>query len=875
MFSIIISEKGGAERRESFDKTEINVGRVQGNDLMLPKGNVSKRHARLLYRDGRFIVTDLKSTNGTYVNGRKIAQATIVREGDKIYIGDFVLRIELAGEARAPSDVGAPLDGAAPAHDEAPPMAADEAAAAAAGGASGAPPQPGFNRPSGQMPPPLPGAPTAGPPPMAQMMSPSIPQAPGAPRPDSSGSINVTMGSPAAGVAIAGGAPPAMIAGVPAQAAPPRETVLGPGPRVLSPPAMVQAQQPSAPPPQPVPPQQPVPPTPPSPPQGTPPASPAISPAISPASGSTPAFALDGAPVPPAPPQPVPPGFVPHGLTGAAAPHPAQVPPALDPGGYAPPPAPAFGGPHASPAFGTPAVNAPPPLAAQGLGAQGLAHPPIVSPPAPVPSAPPPASGMPSPAVAPVASQIPAPPAKVSAPPPASIPASSQPSQAGVSGAPRSSVRSAAASEGVVDSSQAALHREALAKLMDRATSSVDMAALAGGDAPSSSVSASIERVLAEKAAQMRASGELPAGIDADTLVGEARRELFDLGPIGPLLEDEYVEEVQLIRHDHVVAMHGKKQVATEIAFTSEAAVARVVRRICVRSGRPLADGEVFVERRLEHGARLFGVLPPASGDGHMLVLRKPQRALATLEDLVKSGTIARQMATLVAQAVQGRANILVTGSVGAGATILLGALAAAGNLEDRVVVLQEDDELVLNQPHTVSMLIGDTAHEGARAVHAAIRVRPDRLVVGAFAGHVVAEIVDAIGDGVDGVLAAARAPTLRHLVARLPADIAATRSMLSADTAREWLAGSFDLVLEVARLRDGRNRVMRVSEFALTSPNPLELRDIFTFTVERTAAGGTVEGSFHPTGVVPRIAEDLVSRGVPLDLGIFKRTTR
>ena len=96
MFTIVISEKGGAERRETFDKNEVNVGRVQGNDLMLPKGNVSKHHARLLYRDGRFIVTDLKSTNGTYVNGRKISQATIVREGDKIYIGDFVLRLQTA-----------------------------------------------------------------------------------------------------------------------------------------------------------------------------------------------------------------------------------------------------------------------------------------------------------------------------------------------------------------------------------------------------------------------------------------------------------------------------------------------------------------------------------------------------------------------------------------------------------------------------------------------------------------------------------------------------------------------------------------------------------------------------------------------------------
>jgi pilus assembly protein CpaF len=111
MFSITISEKGGAERREAFEKTEINIGRVQGNDLMLPKGNVSKHHARLLFRDGRFIVTDLKSTNGTYVNGRKIAQATIVREGDKIYIGDFVLRIESAAgaPAAAPAPVQEPL----------------------------------------------------------------------------------------------------------------------------------------------------------------------------------------------------------------------------------------------------------------------------------------------------------------------------------------------------------------------------------------------------------------------------------------------------------------------------------------------------------------------------------------------------------------------------------------------------------------------------------------------------------------------------------------------------------------------------------------------------------------------------------------------
>ncbi|HEX2870390.1 MAG TPA: FHA domain-containing protein, partial [Polyangiaceae bacterium] len=103
VFAVVIHEKGGAERREQFETAELTVGRVQGNELMLPKGNVSKRHARLLYRDGRFIVTDLNSTNGTYVNRRRITQATIVREGDRIYVGDFVLRIELPGGEGAAS----------------------------------------------------------------------------------------------------------------------------------------------------------------------------------------------------------------------------------------------------------------------------------------------------------------------------------------------------------------------------------------------------------------------------------------------------------------------------------------------------------------------------------------------------------------------------------------------------------------------------------------------------------------------------------------------------------------------------------------------------------------------------------------------------
>jgi pilus assembly protein CpaF len=418
---------------------------------------------------------------------------------------------------------------------------------------------------------------------------------------------------------------------------------------------------------------------------------------------------------------------------------------------------------------------------------------------------------------------------------------------------------------------QTATHRAALATLVARAADAVDEGALRSGAPLDESAVQRAERIIAERFAAMTSGGEVPPDVDADVLVAEAGRELCALGPLGPLLADEDVSEIQVIRHDFVVAMRARRQVVGEVAFTSEAALVRALRRLCVASGRPLTDGERYVERRMPNGGRLFAVMPSGPDQGHALVIRKPQRADLTLEDLVRSGTISRAMAGLLSQCVAARANILVTGSIGAGTTSLLGAFAGAGGTDDRVIVLQEADEIVFSQPHTISLLLGDTPEEDALAVRAATRVHPDRLVIGAFAGHVAAEVVDAIGDGVDGVLAAARAPNLRQAVARLPADLAATRPGITPEAAREWLASAFDLALEIARLRDGRHRVLRVAELA-TEGGGIALRDVFTFVVERTAAGGALEGTFHPTGHVPRIVEDLASRGLSVDSAIFKR---
>lgn len=692
MFSVIISEKGGAERREAFDRTEINVGRVQGNDLMLPKGNVSKRHARLLYRDGRFIVTDLKSTNGTYVNGRKITQATIVREGDKIYIGDFILRIETGASSQA---VG----------------------------------------------------PAADPP----------------------GDLHEPTSQPGSGEVVAVARP----------------------------------------------------------------AAPAPAPRLAPTEESSVPIAPDAAPF--APPRPA---VVPPRPGSGTAPVPADLRPPLPPSADGRPSVPILS--VTAKSASAPIVPMPPRTLPAASGSVPP-HPTASSVAIPLPS---PASNAPAPPTPPVATPTAIPPRKA----PASEPGS----------------RSR-------DAGPTAAHRAALALIVQRVGEDVDVAALETGEPVSEPAAAAVARAIGERVAALRASGELAPDLDADAIAQEAQRELCDIGPLGPLLADEDVSEIQVIRHDYVVAMRARRQVVAEVAFTCERALVRALARLCQRAGAPLAQGERYVDRRMPDGGRLFAVMPAGPEQGHALVLRKPQRADLTLEDLVRSGTISRAMAGLLAQFVGARANILVTGSIGAGTTSLLGALAGAGATDDRVIVLQEADEIVFSQPHTISLLLGDTPAEDALAVRAATRLHPDRLVIGAFAGHVAAEVVDAIGDGVDGVLAAARAPNLRQAVARLPADLAATRPGISPDVAREWLAASFDLAIEIARLRDGRHRVLRVAELAVEG-DAIALRDVFTFVVERTAAGGALEGTFQPTGHVPRVVEDLAARGVTVDSAVFKR---
>jgi len=761
MFSIIISEKGGAERRESFDKNEINVGRVQGNDLMLPKGNVSKHHARLLYRDGRFIVTDLKSTNGTYVNGRKIAQATIVREGDKIYIGDFVIRLE--GQA-----------GDAPA--EPAPGIEDESIRTLARDRDQIQPRPGV--------------------PAVTLKAPTHP--PGAPLPKPMNAVVTT-------------------------AAPQR------------------APEPPPPPP-------------------TPPPSPSPPPAAEDESSAE--YQLDKLPEDDGTPQPKPAPVASGNARPSVAP--AQEPPRPVAPVAAPerparphtmplaamPNPPRVGAPNAPVRATIPPVPGPPPAAA----------PPPREPPAREP--PPPRE----PSRDPIVREAAAPPPaasrdrdrEASREPPARDSAKETPAPA-----PASSLQTAPPPPPprATSTKEQAGRRLALQMLLGRIADATDLSRLAQSAIVGEAFAQELERTAKEQAAAMRDEGEAPEGIDLDMLARDAHLELTQLGIVSTLLDDDSVTEIHIPRFDQVLAARGQSMGPAELAFTSDEALARAIRRIAAQTSHPIKDGETIIERRHAKGS-VLAVLPPTSA-ASVLSIKKRRRVDDKLDDLLRQGRLSKPIATFFEACVQGRANVLVTGPSSASVSSLLAAFAGAAPAGERLAVVYDTDEVHAPQAQVVSLAIASDRRHATEVVQATRKMQSARVIVTEMGYGVSTALLEAIAEGTQGVCAGMNAPSLRQAVSRLTAQLLLARPGLSQEGSRELVAEAFDIGVEVVIGSDGVAKVNRVAELNGTDPKGVVLRDIFA---------STGDGDFTATGVTPKLAAELNARGVKLDNAIFKR---
>jgi pilus assembly protein CpaF len=417
------------------------------------------------------------------------------------------------------------------------------------------------------------------------------------------------------------------------------------------------------------------------------------------------------------------------------------------------------------------------------------------------------------------------------------------------------------------ETSAQAGNRLALITLVDRIADAVDLAPLRASLAVDEALSQAVERAARAQASAMRDEGEAPEGIDLDALARDAVRELIGLGAIAALLDDDEVSEIQCVRNDQLLVHRAGTLAHAGTAYTSDEALGRAIARLAQQAGEPVKAGELVIERRLPRGAHMIAIAPPAAS-GHAVVIRKRRKVDATLEDLVRSGAFSRPMAVFLDACVQARANVLACAPAGTSAAQLVAALASAAPPGERIALLSDVEEVQIPQAHVVAISLADARSRPVEeVVRAAARLRPDRLILSSIPTGATASLIEAIGEGAEGVIAAGAAPSLRQLLARFASQLVLSRPGLDADAARDCISEAFDVAVEMTTLADGRPRMLRIAE--LGTGEGRTPRDLFVYAPDPSGSG---DGTFQATGVQPRAIADFAARGVKLDASIFKR---
>jgi pilus assembly protein CpaF len=360
--------------------------------------------------------------------------------------------------------------------------------------------------------------------------------------------------------------------------------------------------------------------------------------------------------------------------------------------------------------------------------------------------------------------------------------------------------------------------------------------------------------------------------LDAERVLARARAELLDLGPLGDVVRDSTVVEIGVPRFDRVIIARSGRPLAVEPGFSSEMALTWAIHRLCEQSGTALRPDETSIERRLPNGVSLEATLGSGGPHGSVVVIRRARRTTLTLEELVRRGAISRAIATFLQHAVSARLNILVVGSRDGGAETLLGALAMAP-VEGTPVWISE----ATSPPFSAIPRVDPRQpHDRLKsAVELAARVPGARLIADLSPKGLTEIVLEAVGEGADGVVASRAGAGLSRVLARMAAELSSHGPAPSPAAARDLIASSFDLAIEVAQLRDGRYRALRVAELLGAGPDGFQLGDIFSFVADRTAAGGAIEGTFVPSGNIPRVAETLRTRGIQVEASLFSRAGR
>ncbi len=365
-------------------------------------------------------------------------------------------------------------------------------------------------------------------------------------------------------------------------------------------------------------------------------------------------------------------------------------------------------------------------------------------------------------------------------------------------------------------------------------------------------------------------SGDIPPGTDLDRLMQEISDEALGLGPLEQFLADGTISEVMVVDPQTIfVERRGKLQRA-DARFTDDEAVRSCIERIVTPLGRRIDESTPLVDARLKDGSRVNAVIRPLAIKGACITIRKFSKTPLTLQNLIEFGALTEQMARFLTRSVIAKKNVVISGGTGSGKTTLLNVLSSAIPKEERIVTIEDAAELQLNQPHVVSLESRPANMEGKGEytirdlVRNALRMRPDRIVVGECRGGECLDMLQAMNTGHDGSLTTTHANSPREAINRLEVLALMSGIDLPARAIREQIANSVHLVVQQSRFSDGTRRVTSITEVIGMDENyEIQIRPIFEFMRTGTGADGKVLGEYRPTGYLPSFLDAFISYGL------------
>jgi pilus assembly protein CpaF len=366
---------------------------------------------------------------------------------------------------------------------------------------------------------------------------------------------------------------------------------------------------------------------------------------------------------------------------------------------------------------------------------------------------------------------------------------------------------------------------------------------------------------------------------ELEGFVDDIINEMVGLGPLEPLLEDQSVTDILINTHKQIYVERRGQLELSPARFKDEGHLLRIIGKIVSTVGRRVDESQPMVDARLLDGSRVNVAIRPIALDGPLVSIRKFAKEPLSMDKLIRLGSLCREMEALLTVAVKGRTTILISGGTGSGKTTMLNALSSQISSKERLITIEDAAELQMQQPHVGRLETRPPNTEGKgeirqrELVKNALRMRPDRIIVGEVRGEEAFDMMQAMNTGHEGSMTTIHANSARDALSRLEQMVGMAGFPMTLQSIRSQVASAIRLIIQLQRLSDGTRRIVSISEISGIEGDIIQLQDIFKFQRVSTDPEGRIHGHYQATGIRPRFLNDLVARGLTVPTAYFDPT--